>query len=207
MAPLRNLVFDLGGVLYAIDPPRTEHALADLRRPDAGPPARAAAQDLFDRLELGVISPPDFRVALRQTLDLQAGDGELDAAWNALLLGVLPDRVADLSRWRQRYRLILLSNTNAIHQDQIREECGPLFGCFERLFFSQDMRMRKPDPEIYRQALQLAGMRPEESLFVDDVLQNVLGARQAGLQGFHFSPTTGADWADLRRLLDAGATV
>lgn len=197
MPLLKNLVFDLGGVLFAIDPPRTEAALLALRRADAGPPDMPAAQVLFDQLEAGLVDPPAFREGLRQTLGLDADDAALDRAWNALLLGVIPGRVAALAALRERYRLILLSNTNSIHQTEIKAACTPLFAQFERLFFSQDMRLRKPDPQIYLQALASSGMAPAESLFIDDNLPNVVGAELAGLQGFHFRVDQADGWARL----------
>lgn len=201
MPVLRNLVFDLGGVLYAIDPPRTVAALSALRRPDAGPAPMAEAYALFDLLEAGLVQPHDFRTRLRDLLSLEADDPAIDAAWNALLLGVIPGRVAALASLRQRYRLILLSNTNSIHQANIKDACAPLFAQFERLFFSQDMHLRKPDPQIYLQALEVAGMTPAESLFIDDNLPNVEGARLAGLQGFHFDPVSVGEWSRLMQYL------
>ena len=197
MPAFRNLVFDLGGVLFAIDPPRTIAALTALRRADAGAPRMAEAQALFDRLEAGLVDPPGFRAALREVLELDADDAAIDRAWNALLLGVIPGRVEALALLRQRYRLILLSNTNIIHQTEIRAACTPLFAQFERLFFSQDMHLRKPDPEIYRQALAASGMAPAESLFIDDNLPNVAGAVAAGLHGFHFDVQDPLIWESL----------
>lgn len=201
MPVLRNLVFDLGGVLYAIDPPRTVAALSALRHPDAGPAPMAEAYALFDLLEAGLVQPPDFRSRLRDLLTLEADDQAIDTAWNALLLGVIPGRVEALATLRQRYRLILLSNTNSIHQATIRDACAPLFAQFERLFFSQDMHLRKPDPQIYLQALQEVGMTPAESLFIDDNLPNVAGAQLAGLQGFHFDPLPAGEWDRLMQFL------
>jgi glucose-1-phosphatase len=201
MPVLRNLVFDLGGVLYAIDPPRTVAALSALRHPDARPAPMAEAYALFDLLEAGLVQPPDFRSRLRDLLTLEADDQAIDTAWNALLLGVIPGRVEALAILRQRYRLILLSNTNSIHQATIRDACAPLFAQFERLFFSQDMHLRKPDPQIYLQALQEVGMTPAESLFIDDNLPNVAGAQLAGLQGFHFDPLPAGEWDRLMQFL------
>jgi putative hydrolase of the HAD superfamily len=197
MPAFRNLVFDLGGVLFAIDPPRTIAALMALRRADAGLPRMAEAHALFDQLEAGLIDPPDFRAALRAVLALDADDAAIDRAWNALLLGVIPGRAEALAMLRQRYRLILLSNTNSIHQAEIRVACTPLFAQFERLFFSQDMHLRKPDPEIYLQALAASDMAPAESLFIDDNLPNVAGAQAAGLHGFHFDLRDPMIWEKL----------
>lgn len=201
MPVLRNLVFDLGGVLYAIDPPRTLAALTALRRPDAGPALIEEAYPLFAQLEAGLVQPPDFRARLRDLLTLEADDQAIDTAWNALLLGVIPGRMEALATLRQRYRLILLSNTNSIHQATIRDACAPLFAQFEHLFFSHVMHLRKPDPQIYLQAMQEAGMTPAESLFIDDILPNVEGARLAGLQGFHFDPLPVGEWDRLIQFL------
>ena len=200
MNSVKNLVFDLGGVLYAIDPGRTTEALVALL-PEGLAPGEDAwtsdAQPIFDALEEGKLDPVSFRGRLRETYGLLGQDAEIDAAWNKLLLGVMPGRVEALQYLARHYRLILLSNTNLIHQIAIAEECAPLFAAFERVFFSYEMDLRKPNPAIYTQALEVAGMEAHESLFIDDNFENVVGAKAAGLQGRHIRAHSEEDWREL----------
>lgn len=200
MNNVKNLVFDLGGVLYAIDPGRTSEALFALLPPGLAPDVDAwtrAAQPIFDDLEQGKLDPASFRGRLRETYGLLGQDAEIDAAWNKLLLGVMPGRVEAVRNLAQHYRLILLSNTNLIHQIAIAGECAPLFAYFERVFFSYKMGLRKPNPAIYTQALEMADMEAAESLFIDDNLENVAGAKAAGLQGRHIQAHSEEDWREL----------
>jgi putative hydrolase of the HAD superfamily len=197
MENIRNIVLDLGGVLYAIDPEKAFKRFHDLHvLGDAVHPEKWVQQHqwMFDELEKGTVSPIDFRNYLRETAGIVGDDAALDQAWNALLVGVIPGRTDDLERLARNYRLILLSNTNIIHQEAIKEECIPLFGMFERIFFSFDMGMRKPDPKIYMAALEKMGMDPSESVFVDDNLENVNGSILAGLKGHYVSGHSEGDW-------------
>lgn len=204
MAPLRNLVFDLGGVLYAIDPPRATRKLLGFMPESARKTPEAwflEGQALFDALEAGHISPAEFRDQLRNSHGLQASDAAIDTAWNSLLIGVLPGRAEAIADLKGRYRLILLSNTNLIHQIALRDECAPLFAHFERLFFSYEMGLRKPAPIIYTTALQEMGMDPAESLFIDDNRDNVRGAEDAGLRGYHLAAHSDIAWDALMESL------
>lgn len=187
---IRNLVIDLGGVLYAIDPARAATAFQQLRPAGlpALPVAEALAHPMFRAIETGDMSPADFRQTLRSDFQLEATDAELDAAWNALLLQLIPGRVEQIRALCSQYRCILLSNTNLIHQQALAAECKPAFEPLERVFFSYDMGRRKPDPRIYLDALTAMGMSPAESLMIDDSPDNIRGALKAGLKGIVCGP-------------------
>ncbi len=185
---IRNIIFDLGGVLYAIDPRRTAAGLAAL----AGPRARHMAMDdpLFLALEMGTISPPDFRNELRRAIDSSASDAALDEAWNALLLGPIRGRLDWVRQLSERYRVILLSNTNVIHAQIWGPECAEMFGHMEKTWFSFDLGMRKPDVVIYDHVLAQMGMNATESLFLDDSAANIAGAASIGIQTLLVDPTS-----------------
>ena len=183
---IRNIVLDLGGVLYAIEPARTERALTAL----AGPRARQLAMDdpLFLALERGLVSPADFRQQLREAIDSAASDAQLDTAWNALLLGPIAGRAAWVRRLSEQYRVVLLSNTNTIHAAVWGPECADMFADMEKTWFSYDMAMRKPDAEIYLHVTQAMGMHPAETLFLDDSAANLAGASSLGWQTLLIDP-------------------
>ncbi len=183
---IHNIVLDLGGVLYAIDPARTVHALTQL----AGPRARQLAMDdpLFLALERGVVEPADFLPQLREAIDSTASDAQLEAAWNALLLGPIEGRTEWVRRLSAKYRVILLSNTNRIHGAVWGPECAEMFAAMEKTWFSYDMGMRKPDPEIYQYVTQAMGFNPRETLFLDDSADNLSGASSIGWQTYLIDP-------------------
>jgi putative hydrolase of the HAD superfamily len=205
--PIQNLIIDLGGVLYAIDPERAIAAFRSLipaKRLESLPQAekhQIGSHRIFFELEKGTLDPPGFRAAMRSEMGVEASDEEIDQAWNALLRGVIPGRIADLQSLADRYRLVLLSNTNLIHAQAFSEEVRPLFACFERCYLSYEMGMRKPELPIYQTVLQESNMDAAGSLFVDDSEANIEGGKKAGLQTFHFSGTDGQRWKDLMKML------
>jgi glucose-1-phosphatase len=179
-AGVRNLVFDLGGVLYAIDPARTTAALTQL----AGLGANSLPLDhpLFLDFEMGLLSPEAFRMGLRTNLDLRCDDAEIDAAWNALLLGLMEQRAAWIPKLAAHYRVVLLSNTNVIHSRIWLPQCATMFGQMERTWFSYEMHMRKPDPGIYQHVVDEMGMIAAECIFIDDSPPNLVGAAAIGMR-------------------------
>ena len=177
------LIFDFGNVLIEIDPARSIQAFQTLG-------AKADLHldaDFFHDFETGALTAAEFRDALRGQLGRAASRSSLDAAWNALLLEIPPKTLRVLRSLRtQGYRLALLSNTNPIHIDEVRRRLGP-FGygefarCFERIFYSYEMGLRKPDPAIYAAVdRELSIASPAEVLFVDDNAANIVSAAKHG---------------------------
>ncbi len=152
---------------------------------------------LFDRLDKGEIPPQEFRDTLRQIAGVRIGDQQIDDAWNAML-GEFPEERLDLlEKVNTHYRTFLLSNTNAIHypvyQQYMKERFGMagLGSLFEKQYLSYRIGMRKPDAEIFKYVLNDSGLHPEETLFIDDSLQHVHGAKKAGLHALHVDVKNG----------------
>jgi putative hydrolase of the HAD superfamily len=184
------LIFDFGNVLIEIDPARSIQAFQAL-----GAPADLNLEaDFFHDFETGILSAAEFRDALRGHLKWAASGSSIDRAWNELLLEVPPKTLSLLRSLRtQGYRLALLSNTNPIHIDEVRRRLGP-FGygefarCFERIFYSYEMGLRKPDPAIYAAVDRELGIAsPAEVLFVDDNAANIASAAAYGWRTLHFT--------------------
>ncbi len=200
---IRNIVFDLGGVLLNINYDLTIDQFKKLGVRDFDSIFNQASQVmLFDRFDKGAISPEDFRDELRRISGLAARDYEIDQAWNAMLLDLPARRLALLEMVRKRYRIFLLSNTNAIHYPAYSEGLFKKYGftdleeLFEKQYLSYKIGMRKPDREIFDFVLEENGLRAEETLFIDDTFQHVEGARKAGLKAHHLD-TGKAEVADL----------
>jgi putative hydrolase of the HAD superfamily len=118
---------------------------------------------------------------------------QVDDAWNALLLDLPVKRVEMLKLLKPHYRLFLLSNSNQIHYDCYMGRFEKEYGysmelLFEKLWFSFQLGLLKPDPEIFRYVLNEAGLIPEETLFIDDTLVHVEAARSVGINAFHLKP-------------------
>lgn len=180
---IQNLIFDLGGVHYALAYGQTQTALTALQQPGSPelPYALLAQAELFNQYERGELTTPDFRARLRSEFGLVATDQQLDQAWNRMLLHLIPTSVPLIQSLSQHYRVALLSNINELHYQAIAEECAPLFAAFERCFFSYQIGLRKPEPAIFAHVLDDLGFDLTQTLFVDDSVHNIAAAQKLGL--------------------------
>lgn len=185
---IKNIIFDLGGVIIDIDYNLAATAFKKLGIVDFDNfYSKAKQSTLFDDFEKGVISNAEFRSNLRQYLSDTITDHQIDAAWNAMLKGIPSHRVDFLQKVAQKYRIFLLSNTNRIHIDAFTQYNDEKFGkgyfegLFEYCYFSSDIAMRKPDAEIFDFVLSENGLLKEETIFIDDSIQHIQGASSTGL--------------------------
>ena len=192
LAGIKNVIFDFGGVLFEIDYHLPVKAFQQLGFEDFDQLYTQAMQRTeFDLLETGKISNEAFLEFLGGYVK-SATKEQILHAWNCILLKPLCDEIRYAGRVRQAgYRTFLLSNTNAIHvevfEPMIRDampwhefHCG-----FEKIYYSNVIGIKKPHPETFLQVCEWNDLKPEETLFIDDSLQHVVGARKAGLRAFH----------------------
>ena len=187
-----TLILDLGGVLIDVDYDRSAKAFQQLGVEHFEQQFSKAKQTpLFDRFEKGEISPKEFRDEVRRLLKPDLKDKQIDACWNAMLGSIPAERLVLVEDLRMRYRVYLLSNTNKIHvpafleiverENKIRDFRQE----FDGAYFSCEMGMRKPDAEIFQHVLKSTFALPERTLFIDDSIQHVEGARKIGLHAEH----------------------
>ncbi|TAE48136.1 MAG: HAD family phosphatase [Bacteroidetes bacterium] len=182
--PVKNLLIDLGDVLYAIDIKSTLDKYALLAR-DKGTRiefSKSGQNEWFSLLDTGKVEIDEFAAGLREDFNLDADIETIKRIWLELLVGVIPGREALLRQLGQRYRLALLSNTSRYHFQHFSPQCKPLFDQMDHLFLSFEMGLRKPHPEIYLAALESAGWKAEETLFLDDSHPNIQTAETLGLR-------------------------
>ena len=192
---VKNIIFDLGGVILNVDYGKTIEAFRNLGIENFDTLFSQAQQtDLFDRLDMGIISNADFRNELRNFKpSLKLTDDQIDMAWNAMLLDMPLERLQVLETLQPHFRTFLLSNTNAIHvplfSSIVKQSIGKndLSDFFEKTYYSNEMGMRKPNTDIYEFVLKQHNLNGNETLFIDDTLQNVEGAQKAGLHAFHLT--------------------
>lgn len=194
---LPNLLFDFGGVIIDIEYARTPDAFRRLsRRGLAAEYTQASQAELFDLMETGRISPTEFRQGLRELYDLDATDAQIDDAWNALLLDVPAERLALIGELRrQGHATALLSNTNQLHIEEVNRRLARQYGfkhgiadCLDRVFYSQEVGLRKPGEEIFHHALREMNWQPADTLFIEDSPQHIATARRLGLRVLHLAP-------------------
>lgn len=190
---IKNIVFDLGDVIINIDVPRAAQSFATLSGRETTEVIRLFEEGkVFRQFETGQLDAPGFRAYVRQLLDNSGWeDAEIDTAWNSLLLDLPADRVELLKQLGKNYRLFLLSNTSSIHIEAINKILHQASGVsnlddlFEKIFLSYEMGIMKPHPDIYQRVLEEAGIRAEETLFLDDNADNIRAASALGIQTIH----------------------
>jgi FMN phosphatase YigB (HAD superfamily) len=192
MQNVSAVILDLGGVLLNLDYNLTKKAFTDLGIQDFDAYyTHFKASPLFDDLETGRVSDAAFYDGLRNLSGLALTDAQIERAWNAMLLDFPVKRLAFLRALRGKYRLFLLSNTNAIHyrafQEIFRKAAGQgsLDDCFDKAYYSHLMGARKPETEAFSRIVDEQGLNPRKTLFIDDLALNLEGAKAVGMQTLH----------------------
>jgi putative hydrolase of the HAD superfamily len=189
---IKNIIFDLGGVIFNINYRYTIEAFKNLGITNFEQLYTQAQQiGIFDALDRGTISADEFRNGIRAVTNLTLTNQQIDDAWNAMLIDLPENRLTLLKILKDHYRTFLLSNTNTIHIDAFQRIINKNNGLanlndyFERIYFSHLIHLRKPDPEVFQYIISNNGLKASETLFIDDSLQHVEGAKSVGLHGYH----------------------
>jgi len=183
---IRTIVFDLGKVLVPFDWQRGYAALAsasplspeEVRR-------RIKESGLFDGFERGKVEPRQVAARVSAMLDLKVGFEQFTELWSSIFL---PETIVSeefIKGLHTRHRLMLLSNTDAIHFQWLRKNYS-LLEHFDDFVLSFEVGMRKPEPGIYQVTIERAGCHPSEIFFTDDREENVQGAIEAGIDAVQF---------------------
>jgi HAD superfamily hydrolase (TIGR01549 family) len=182
-ARISCIFFDLGNVLVELDYRKFSARLTSLTGKAIEELRPAFTDGLVVKYELGLCEEGEFLSTLCGRIGVQKTD--FLEVWTSIFAGkplISEDVLLDLSR---KYRLWIISNTNRMHFDYIREHYSFL-ASFEGLILSYEVGAAKPDPAIFRLALERAGLKPDEAVFVDDQLANVEAAREIGIDAIQF---------------------
>lgn len=188
---MKNLMFDLGGVIMEIERQRAVDALKSIGLENAGEMlGEYGQQGIFLQLELGNVTPQQWRDELRRHINGEPTDAEIDHAFEQFLIGIPVGRLRELEELHRDHRLYLLSNTNkvmwnGIILDEFRKDGHNINYYFDGVIPSFEVHCYKPDAEIFMKACEKFGIRPEETVFFDDSLANVEAARKLGFGGVH----------------------
>lgn len=189
---IKNILFDLGGVILNLDTDLTYSQFAYLsHRPIDVLKREAASLPFFNEYERGEINDQDFREQLKRFLAISLPDIEIDFAWNAMLLDLPIQRIELLKSVGSKFRIFLLSNTNHIHLQCFNKIVSNSFPfpsldhLFEKAYYSHLIKMRKPEIEIFEYVLCQNSLKADETLFLDDNLSNLQGAEKLGIKTYH----------------------
>lgn len=195
MPETKNIIFDLGGVLLDIDYQKTIDAFEKLGIEHFEKMfSQSHANELFEKLERGEISEDDFYAAIQTRIKGPVSRQEMEAACNALILDFRIKSLDILEKLAARYKLYLLSNTNSIHlkffKNLFTTQTGKptLDAYFLKAWYSNEIGLRKPGPEIYSFILEQEELVAAETLFIDDTLANIETAKNMGFKTHHLLP-------------------
>lgn len=182
------IIFDFGGVLINIDYNATIDAFKALGINDFEEMYSQADQNgLFDAIETGQISSQHFINKLLDYLPSSTTPNQVVSAWNKMILNVPSSRIELLQKLKSRgQRIFLLSNTNAIHIDYALRQWSKTSDLrpedlFDKVYYSHEIHMRKPDSEIFEFVCNDQGLDESTTLFIDDSIQHIEGAKAFGL--------------------------
>ena len=201
MKKIKNLIFDLGGVIMTICQPNAVERFREIGLADAEKRLDPYTQSgIFGDLEEGKITAEEFIQELSRMVGRQLTFDECKYAWRGYTKEVPIRNIHALDRLRKEgYRLILLSNTNPfmMHWGMSNEFSGDgrsIGSFFDSTYMSYKMKMMKPDIRIFEKIIQEESIDPEESLFVDDGAKNTAVAEKLGFQTM--CPENGTDWTE-----------
>lgn len=185
------VIFDLGGVIINLNYQLTQKAFEDLGIGNFSEIyTQFAQQDLFDKFETGKISSQHFINELLRAYPKPISPNKIVSAWNAMILNVPKEKIDFLNQLKAERRIFLLSNTNEIHMEKVRREWSKVTNntmehSFEKIYLSHEIGMRKPHAEIFEFVCAENNLNPSKTLFIDDTLQHIQGAKSIGLQTLH----------------------
>ena len=189
MQQIKNIIFDLGGVLLNIDYNKTSKAFQQLGFENFDELfSQLKANELFEDLETGKISEDAFYKEVQKFATQEVDQKDIFIAWNAMLLDFRKSSLDFLVSIKDKYRLFLLSNTNIIHLTEfkkiLQKETGKasLDGYFIKSYYSHEINLRKPYKDIYEFILKDGNMKAEETLFIDDTSSNIEAAKELGIK-------------------------
>lgn len=192
---IKNIIFDWGGVIINISYPSTRQAFIDMGMKDFDEHFSQFRQtEIFNRLDIGKASGEEFFEAIIREIPQEVSMEEVRNAWNAMLQDFPEENYELLKRLKGQYRTFLYSNTNEPHLEYYFARLKKQYGIdsmdplFEKAYYSCRFGMRKPDKESFIKILEENNLIPEETLFIDDTLMHVEGARKAGINAIHLAP-------------------
>jgi putative hydrolase of the HAD superfamily len=193
-AKIKNIIFDLGGVILDIDENVVFQELGKLGINVTDLVHSKEFMEIMSKFNTGIYTAPTFRKKVRTLLGLdKMTDQKFDSIWNAMLLDIPRERIEAIEQIKKHYKIFLMSNTNEIHYDLYIRDLQLRFGydefdkLFHKSYFSFAEHLEKPDPRFFELILDHEKLMPEETLFIDDTAANIKVAKSLGINTYHIS--------------------
>ena len=180
-------IFDMGNVIIDIDFNRVFAVWSKLSGvPLASIKDNFTTGETFKLPERGNITDIEFAEAVCAELGIGLSFEQFAEGWQAIFIAVRPEVIDIMNKLREQgHRVVVLSNTNRLHQDYWPQHYPEIAASADFLYLSQDIGMRKPDPEVYKYVLQSEGVEAQDAVFFDDLQTNVDAAIALGIQAVH----------------------
>ena len=192
MNEIKSIIFDLGGVILNLDYSKTVDEFKKIGVLHFKELYSQKKQTLvFDDFEKGKIQSEEFISSLKSSENLKIKEIDFINAWNAMLLEIPIEKLEFIYGLKKNYKIFLLSNTNEIHINKFESNLKKnnmlelFYKCFDKIYYSSRMGKRKPDENCFKQVLEENGLMANKTLFIDDSIQHIQGAKVAGLKTFH----------------------
>ena len=193
---INAIVFDFGNVFINLDKEgaikRTTEILGFDIITESQNPLYAHIFETNDQYEKGLISTDQF-LSFYENLVEDVSKNDVKNLWNSLLKDFPQKRlnfIKNLSA-ENRFKLILLSNTNELHINWVEDNVffyNEFKSCFDAFYLSHEINLRKPDADIFRYVLEAHSLKPENTLFIDDTIENTITASQLGIHVWNNNP-------------------
>lgn len=177
-------IFDMGNVIIDIDFKRVLGVWSHLSgTPLATLTERFSMGEVFQKHERGEISDEQFAADLCHEMGIALSFEQFSAGWQAIFIGLRPEVITVFKKLREEgHRVVVLSNTNRLHLDFWPHHYPEIEANTDAMYLSQNLGMRKPEPEIFQHVLEKEGFSAGEAVFFDDVVENIEAARAAGIE-------------------------
>lgn len=192
---IKNIVFDLGGVILPLEREAIINSFSQLGYPHFNELLDNSHQrGFFLQFERGEITSTQFRDKIREQIEPKmrekATDRAIDKAMGTFLLEIPLETLSLLERLKERYPLYLLSNINPIAlsftKNYFKADGKELEYYFKELYLSFELKMVKPELELFKRVVELSGVEPSHTLFIDDSPYNIEAAEQLKFKTLHF---------------------
>ena len=193
MIRIKNIVFDLGGVIMNLNVLETIEKFNRLGIEDiVNATGHHYTDPIFYDFEIGKVSPIEFIEKLKSMSALTPSDNDIKDAWNAMILDMPKEKIRFLMQLKREYNIFLLSNTNSIHQEkfiyEVNRKNNIFFNdLFVKAYYSHEIGLRKPSNEVFYFLLRENNLKADETLFVDDSMENIKSAEAIGIKGSLYS--------------------
>lgn len=190
MKNIKYIIFDLGNVILNINYQKATDEFKKLGIKNAGHfYSKKSQENLFNLFEKGEISHEYFISKIQEKTN-NANKKSIITAWNSMILDLPKKRIQLLESLKKKYKLFLLSNTNIIHIRKFIKDIGDqqynaFYNLFDHVYYSYEIKYRKPEKKAFQIILNDYDMNPQEILFIDDSIQHIRTAKKIGIICYH----------------------